>query len=77
MFRADLVDEEHAIRFYTEASQMAHADGDIGSRMLFEKVVIDEEGHKAWLDLQLNLLHRIGEQAYFAKYMTIANEETT
>jgi bacterioferritin len=77
MFSADLADEEHAIRFYTEASQVAHEDGDIGSRMLFEKIVIDEEGHKAWLDLQLNLLRKIGEQAYFAKYMTVASEETT
>lgn len=55
---------------------MAHENGDIGSRMLFEKIVLDEEGHKAWLDLQLNLLRKIGEQAYFAKYMTIASEET-
>jgi bacterioferritin len=76
MFRADLADEEQAIRFYTEASQVANEDGDIGSRVLFEKIVLDEEGHKAWLELQLNLLHRLGEQAYFAQYMTIANEET-
>lgn len=71
MFQVDLDDEEEAIRFYTRAAAVAAKAGDIGSRMLFERIVIDEEGHKAWLELQLNLINRIGEQAYVAKHMTI------
>jgi bacterioferritin len=71
MFRADLVDEEDAIRVYTEAARIAGEAGDIGSRLLFERIVVDEEGHKAWLDLQLGLLQRIGEQAYVAKHMNV------
>ena len=43
--------------------------------MIFERIVIDEEGHKAWLELQLDLLQRIGEKAYVAKHMTIAGEQ--
>lgn len=71
MFQADLDDEEDAIKFYTDAAQAAAEAGDLGSRTLFEKVVLDEEGHKAWLELQLDLLERIGEPAYVAKHMTI------
>lgn len=74
MFKADLADEEDAVKFYTEAARSAGEDGDIGTRMIFEKIVLDEEHHKAWLELQLDLLRRIGEQAYVAKHMTIDGE---
>ena len=71
MFKADLDDEEEAIRFYSEAAATASEAGDIGSRLIFERIVVDEEGHKAWLDLQLTLIGRIGEQAYIAKHMSV------
>jgi bacterioferritin len=71
MFRSDLADEEEAIAVYTKASQHAAELGDIGSRALFEKIVLDEEGHKAWLELQLDLIDRLGENTYSAKYMAI------
>lgn len=71
MFKADLVDEEEAIRFYSQAAATAAEAGDIGSRLIFERIVVDEEGHKAWLDLQLTLIGRIGEQAYIAKHMSV------
>lgn len=70
MFKADLADEEEAIAFYTKAAKAADSVGDIGSRMLFEQTVVDEEGHKAWLELQIDLIERIGEQAYAAKLVT-------
>lgn len=76
MFQADLADEEDAITFYTEAARAAGESGDIGSRLLFERIVLEEEGHKAWLELQLDLLKRIGEQGYVAKHMTIDDEVT-
>ena len=71
MFQADLADEEDAIKFYTDAARTAAEAGDVGTRTLFEKIVLDEEGHKSWLELQLDLLQRIGEPAYVAKHMTI------
>jgi bacterioferritin len=71
MFQADLGDEEDAIKFYTDAARTASEVGDVGTRTLFEKIVLDEEGHKAWLELQLDLLQRIGEPAYVAKHMTV------
>lgn len=71
MFEADLADEEDAIKFYTKAANVAAEAGDIGTRTLFEKIVLDEEGHKAWLELQLDLLQRIGEATYIARHMDV------
>lgn len=70
VFETDLADEKEAIEFYTKASQQAAADSDIGTRSLFESIVLDEEGHMAWLELQLDLIKRMGESAYIAKHMS-------
>lgn len=70
MFAADLADEQDAIKFYTVASRQAAEAGDIGTRLLFEQIVVDEEGHMAWLELQLDLLKRMGEAVYMAKHIT-------
>jgi bacterioferritin len=67
MFSADLEEEKGAIEFYTSAAKAADDDRDIGTRMLFEAIVIDEEGHMDWLDRQLSLLDRRGEPTYIAK----------
>jgi len=70
MFEADLAEEKAAVAFYTEAAEAAAKDSDIGTRTLFERILLDEEGHIAWLDLQLDLLERMGESAYTARHMT-------
>lgn len=69
LFSADLEDEKGAIRFYTEAARQAEADGDVGSRRLFEDILLEEEGHKAWLELQLSLIERMGEPVYIAQHL--------
>lgn len=69
MFQADLEDEEGAVAFYTRAATEAAEENDIGSRKLFETIALDEEGHKAWLDLQLDLLERLGEAVYSARFL--------
>ena len=66
MFEKDLVDEKGAVQFYTEAARVAGEAGDIGTRNLFERTALDEEGHMSWLELQLSLLARMGEPAYIA-----------
>lgn len=71
MFKADLADEENAIAIYSKAAKAADDVNDIGTRSLFEEIVLDEEGHKAWLELQLELIERIGEKAYSAKFVTV------
>lgn len=70
MFEMDAADEQEAIDVYSKAAQRALEVGDIGSRTLFEKVVLDEEGHKDWLDTQIGLIKRLGEQAYSAKQVS-------
>lgn len=66
MFKADLADEDEAIAFYLKAAKQAYEENDVGTRTLFERIALDEEGHKSWLELQLELLARLGEQAYSA-----------
>ncbi|MFO0818662.1 MAG: bacterioferritin [Pirellulales bacterium] len=75
MFETDLQDELAAIAFYTQASIEAAQESDIGSRQLFERIALDEEQHMSWLELQLDLLKRMGEPAYIAKYMSMGEEE--
>ncbi len=70
MFEEDLAEEKGAVAFYTEAAEAAVKDSDIGTRALFERVLLDEEGHTAWLNLQLDLLERMGEPAYVARHMS-------
>lgn len=41
--------------------------GDNGTRALLEGILVSEEEHKDWLDTQLDLIGRIGEQAYTAE----------
>ncbi|GAB5516674.1 bacterioferritin [Rhodopirellula baltica] len=75
MFESDLADEKEAIDFYTTASIQASEDRDIGTRQLFERIAVDEEGHAGWLELQLDLLERMGEPAYIAKHMSANSDE--
>ena len=75
MFKADLADEEEAVEFYLSAARQAYEANDVGSRMLFEKIAMDEEGHKAWLELQLELIERIGDRAYSAKMVSVIQDE--
>lgn len=70
MFESDLADEKEAIEFYTKASVQASEDQDIGTRTLFERIALDEEQHMSWLELQLDLLKRMGEPAFIAKHMS-------
>lgn len=74
MFKADLEDEEDAIKFYIQAARQANEADDVGSRTLFEKIALEEEGHKAWLELQLELIERIGEKTYSAKQVSFAQD---
>ncbi|MFW5680542.1 MAG: bacterioferritin [Pseudomonadota bacterium] len=70
MFESDLREEKNAIAFYSKASMAAFERGDLGTRALFERIALDEEGHQAWLELQLDLLERMGEPAYVSKNMS-------
>ncbi len=77
MFESDLVDEKEAVEFYTKASIQASEDSDIGTRTLFERIALDEEQHMSWLELQLDLLARMGEPAFISKHMPSPAQAST
>jgi len=52
------------------AARDAADANDIGTRTLFETIVIDEEGHWDWLDRQLATLKRMGVPAFMSIYMS-------
>ena len=70
LFADDLREERGSIGFYTDAAAAARADGDIGTAVLFEKVVLDEEEHADWLDRQIGLIERMGEGVYMGRQMS-------
>jgi len=70
LFTADLEEEKGAIDFYAAAAKAADDDRDVGTRMLFEEILVDEEGHKDWLAQQLGLLKRMGEPTYMVQHMS-------
>ena len=70
LFASDLKEESGAIEFYSKAAHAADEDRDIGTRVLFEEIILDEEGHKDWLGQQLSLLKRMGEPTYMAQNMS-------
>lgn len=70
LFETDRQDEKDTIAFYTKAARSARDADDIGTSLLFESIITDEEGHWDWLDQQLDLLDRMGEPTFMAKYMS-------
>ncbi len=53
-----------AIVHLREAVTYAAAVKDDGSRVLFERMLVDEEKHLHWLEVQLGLLGGLGEKHY-------------
>jgi bacterioferritin len=74
MFESDLADEKEAIAFYASSARQAADTDDIGTGSIFERIVVDEEEHMSWLELQLDLLKRMGEPAYISKHMSAPGE---
>lgn len=63
----DLALEDEAIPRLNNAVAYCRDAGDNGTRALFEKILVEEEQHKDWLETQLDLIERIGEKAYLAE----------
>ncbi len=60
----DLAAEHDARNLYKEAREHCEKVGDYVSKMLFEELLEDEEGHIDYLETQLELLATIGEERY-------------
>lgn len=61
---SDLDLERGAIARLTEAVNVATNDNDFVTRVLFESILSDEEGHQLWLEQQLGLIESVGLQNY-------------
>jgi bacterioferritin len=60
--KCDLAAEYDARTLYKEARDYCEKVGDYVSKNLFEELMGDEEGHIDFLETQLDLVDRIGEQ---------------
>jgi bacterioferritin len=61
---ADLAAEHDARNLYIEARQHCEQVADYGSKILFEELITDEEGHIDYLETQLDLMEKLGEEKY-------------
>lgn len=60
----DLAAEQDAQKLYKEARKHCEEAGDYVSKMLFEELLADEEGHIDFLETQLDLVAKLGEAKY-------------
>jgi bacterioferritin len=60
----DLAAEHDARTLYIEARQHCEKVADYVSKDLFETLIADEEGHIDFLETQLDLMEKLGEEKY-------------
>jgi bacterioferritin len=64
VLEADLAGEYDARNSYKESREICNELGDYVSMKLFEELLKDEEGHIDFLETQLDLLAKLGEEKY-------------
>ena len=74
LLECDLALEHQAIPDLRDAVEYAEQVRDYVSRDLFQKILNDEEGHVDWLETQLDLMDKLGEQNYLQSQMKPASE---
>jgi bacterioferritin len=63
-FRCDMKIEEEAIDRLRRGIEHMRSVGDVTSAKLFEDILADEEHHIDYLETQLGLIEKLGEQLY-------------
>ncbi|RPA65208.1 bacterioferritin [Gordonia oryzae] len=66
-FECDLAIEIEVVERLKPGIAMCRDKGDITSAKLFEEILKDEEHHIDYLETQLELMDRLGEQLYMSK----------
>lgn len=61
---ADLASEIEACAAYKEAREVCEKAGDYVTKNLFEELLGDEEGHIDYLETQIELFEKVGEEKY-------------
>ncbi|QNN47813.1 bacterioferritin [Thermomonas brevis] len=67
ILRCDLALELEAVPLLREAIAYCESAGDYVSRKLFADILDSEEEHIDWIETQLSLVERLGEQNYLAQ----------
>jgi bacterioferritin len=65
--QSDLAIEMEVVERLRPGIAMCREKGDITTANLFEKILADEEGHIDYLETNLDLIDRLGEQLYYAQ----------
>ncbi len=66
-FEADLAIEQEVLERLKPGIKMCRDKGDITTANLFEKILADEEHHIDYLETQLELMGKLGEQLYLSQ----------
>jgi bacterioferritin len=66
--RADLAIEMEAISRLRSGIELMRSRGDVTSARVFEMILEDEEEHVDYLETELELLEKLGEQLYLQRY---------
>lgn len=74
VLEADLAGEFEARTSYKKSREICQELGDYVSMNLFEELLTDEEGHIDFLETQLELLEKLGEDKYGQLNAQSANE---
>ena len=69
ILECDLAAENEARALYLEAAKYCDSVNDRVSKMLFEELAADEEGHIDFLETQLTLVEQVGIQLYAQKHI--------
>jgi bacterioferritin len=77
ILECDLRAEVEARALYQEAAIHSDAVGDKPSKVLFEELMADEEGHIDFLETQLELVKRLGEPLYMQAHLSGLGEGGT
>lgn len=64
ILEADLAGEYEAIKTYSRSREICADEADYVSKDLFDGLLKDEEGHADFLETQIALLDKIGEERY-------------
>ncbi|RMG60092.1 MAG: bacterioferritin [Deltaproteobacteria bacterium] len=62
----DLQAELGARKAYNDAIKVCVEEGDNGTKDLLESILLDEEGHIDWLEMQLDQIEQVGLENYLA-----------
>ena len=73
--RADLKIEMEAVDRLRGGIELMRSRGDVTSARIFESILEDEESHVDYLETELDLIEKLGEQLYLQRYTDTAEDD--